>query len=115
MNWDRVEGSWKQLQGQVKQKWALLTEDDMMSISGNRDKLEGLIQERYGYGKDRVQEEVDHWLDGGIRAVKQSATQPDKQMGMFGVAIQQSFRDQPIATAAGVISIGFVLGAIWRS
>jgi uncharacterized protein YjbJ (UPF0337 family) len=45
----------------VKEKWGQLTDDDLSEINGNRDQLEGVIQERYGYGKDRAKEEVDSW------------------------------------------------------
>lgn len=62
MNWDRVEGNWKQFTGKVKEKWGQLTDDDLTTIDGRRDQLEGKIQERYGYGKDQVKKEVDDWL-----------------------------------------------------
>ena len=64
MNWDRVEGNWKQFTGKVKEKWGELTDDDLTTINGRRDQLEGKIQERYGYGKDQVKKEVDDWLGG---------------------------------------------------
>ena len=48
MDWDRVQGSWKQLTGRVKEKWGKLTDDDLTAINGRRDQLEGKIQERYG-------------------------------------------------------------------
>jgi uncharacterized protein YjbJ (UPF0337 family) len=61
MNWDRIEGNWKQFKGQIQEKWGQLTDDDLSRINGNREQLEGVIQERYGYGKDRAREEVDRW------------------------------------------------------
>ena len=54
MNWDRIEGDWKQLTGKVKEKWGKLTDDDLAVINGKREQLEGKIQERYGYGKDQI-------------------------------------------------------------
>jgi uncharacterized protein YjbJ (UPF0337 family) len=62
MNWDRIEGNWKQFTGKVKEKWGDLTDDDLTSINGRRDQLEGKIQERYGYSKEQVKKEVDDWL-----------------------------------------------------
>ena len=53
MNWDRVQGNWKQFEGRVKQKWGQLTDDDLTRIAGNREQLEGKIQSRYGHAKDR--------------------------------------------------------------
>jgi uncharacterized protein YjbJ (UPF0337 family) len=63
MNWDRIEGDWKQLTGKVKEKWGKLTDDDLTVINGKREQLEGKIQERYGYGKDQVKKELDAWSD----------------------------------------------------
>ena len=61
MNWDRIEGDWKQFSGKVKEKWGKLTDDDLTVINGKREQLEGKIQERYGYGKDQVKKELDAW------------------------------------------------------
>ena len=53
MDWNRVEGNWKQVKGQVKEKWGKLTDDDLTAINGKREQLEGKIQERYGIAKDQ--------------------------------------------------------------
>jgi len=63
MDWNRVEGNWKQFKGKVKEKWGNLTDDDLDKVAGRRDQLEGLIQERYGIAKDKVRQDVDRWLD----------------------------------------------------
>jgi uncharacterized protein YjbJ (UPF0337 family) len=63
MNWDRIEGSWKQFSGKVKEKWGKLTDDDITQINGNREQLEGKIQARYGYAKDQVRKDVDDWMN----------------------------------------------------
>lgn len=62
MNWDRIEGNWKQVAGQVKENWGKLTDDDIAEMSGEREQLEGKIQARYGYAEDQVKKEVDDWL-----------------------------------------------------
>src|SRR5271169_5749098 len=49
MNWDRVQGNWKQFTGKVKEQWGQLTDDDLSQIDGNREQLEGRLQARYGY------------------------------------------------------------------
>gem|GEM_PF-84859 len=51
MDWNRVEGNWKQMKGKVKEQWGKLTDDDLDVINGKREQLEGKIQERYGYAK----------------------------------------------------------------
>jgi uncharacterized protein YjbJ (UPF0337 family) len=63
MNWDRVEGNWKQFKGQVKEKWGNLTDDDLDRVAGQREQLEGVIQERYGIGKDQARKAIDAWLE----------------------------------------------------
>jgi uncharacterized protein YjbJ (UPF0337 family) len=64
MNWDRVQGNWKQFAGKAKEKWGQLTDDDIAQINGNREQLEGKIQARYGYAKDKVKSDVDTWVNG---------------------------------------------------
>ncbi|HML28800.1 MAG TPA: CsbD family protein [Hyphomicrobium sp.] len=61
MNWDRIEGNWKQFSGKVKEKWGQLTDDDLAQVNGNREQLEGILQKRYGYAKDQVKKELDTW------------------------------------------------------
>jgi uncharacterized protein YjbJ (UPF0337 family) len=62
MNWDRIEGNWKEFKGKAKQQWGKLTDDDLDVIDGRREELEGILQNRYGYAKDQVAKEVDLWL-----------------------------------------------------
>jgi uncharacterized protein YjbJ (UPF0337 family) len=61
MNWDRIEGNWKQFSGKVKEKWGQLTDDDLAKVNGNREQLEGVLQQRYGYAKDKANAEIDQW------------------------------------------------------
>jgi uncharacterized protein YjbJ (UPF0337 family) len=63
MDWNRIEGNWKNAKGKVKEKWGQLTDDDLAQINGRRDQLEGKIQQRYGLAKDLVRKDVDDWLD----------------------------------------------------
>jgi uncharacterized protein YjbJ (UPF0337 family) len=61
MNWDQVEGKWKQYTGKVKEKWGKLTDDDITTIKGKRDQLIGKVQERYGIAKDQAEKQVDEF------------------------------------------------------
>ena len=63
MDWNRVEGNWKQFKGQVKEKWGDLTDDDLDKVNGQRDQLEGLIQERYGKSREDAEREVRRFFD----------------------------------------------------
>jgi len=61
MNWDRIQGNWKQVTGRVKEQWGKLTDDDLDVIAGRREQLAGKIQERYGLAKDDVEKQLSHW------------------------------------------------------
>ncbi len=61
MNWDQVEGKWKQYAGTVKEKWGKLTDDDLQVINGKRDQLVGRVQERYGIAKEEAERQVDEF------------------------------------------------------
>ncbi|GGG82386.1 UPF0337 protein [Salipiger pallidus] len=63
MNWDVIEGKWKQLKGDAKVQWGKLTDDDLDRAEGNRDKLIGVVQERYGIEKDQAEREVDEFYN----------------------------------------------------
>jgi uncharacterized protein YjbJ (UPF0337 family) len=62
MNWDQVEGGWKQIKGTLRSKWAKLTDDDVELIGGKKDTLLGKLQERYGMVKEDAERQVDEWL-----------------------------------------------------
>jgi uncharacterized protein YjbJ (UPF0337 family) len=64
MNWDQMEGKWKQAKGSLKQQWGKLTDDDLDVIAGRRDKLVGKLQERYGLAKAEAQKKADEWCKG---------------------------------------------------
>ncbi|MGG7568429.1 CsbD family protein [Rhodovulum sp. DZ06] len=59
MNWDVVKGNWSQLKGQVQSEWGKLTDDEVAQAEGDKDKLVGLIQEKYGYAKDEAEQKLD--------------------------------------------------------
>jgi uncharacterized protein YjbJ (UPF0337 family) len=61
MNWDQIEGKWKQFAGKAKEKWGKLTDDDLDVIRGKRDQLVGKIQERYGIAKQEAEHQVDEF------------------------------------------------------
>jgi uncharacterized protein YjbJ (UPF0337 family) len=64
MNKLQLKGDWNKLKGEVKKKWADLTDDDMLAIEGERDQLVGRIQSRYGHTKEMAEKEVKEFMDG---------------------------------------------------
>jgi uncharacterized protein YjbJ (UPF0337 family) len=63
MNWDRIEGNWRQLKGRAKEQWGKLTDDEFDRIAGKRDQLVGRIQESYGISRDEADRQVRDWED----------------------------------------------------
>ncbi len=61
MDWDRIEGSWKQVMGKAREQWGKLTDDDWHQIAGKKDQLVGKVQERYGLSKDEARKQADEW------------------------------------------------------
>ena len=61
MNWDQIEGKWKQLSGSAREQWGQLTDDDVQTLNGKKDNLVGKIQERYGIAKAEAEKQADAW------------------------------------------------------
>jgi uncharacterized protein YjbJ (UPF0337 family) len=61
MNWDRIQGNWKQFKGKAREQWGKLSDDELDQIAGKRDMLAGKIQERYGISKDAAEQQVRDW------------------------------------------------------
>jgi uncharacterized protein YjbJ (UPF0337 family) len=62
MNWDQIEGNWKQFTGNARMKWGDLTDNDMESARGSREKFEGMLQEKFGIAKEKAREDVDDFV-----------------------------------------------------
>ena len=62
MNWTQIEGQWNQAKGQLKSKWAKLTDDDLDNAAGKKDQLVGKLQQRYGILKEDAEKQLDEWI-----------------------------------------------------
>jgi uncharacterized protein YjbJ (UPF0337 family) len=61
MNWDQIKGKWTEMSGSAKKTWGKLTDDDLAQADGDRDKLVGQIQQKYGIAKEEAEKQVDDW------------------------------------------------------
>lgn len=61
MNSDEMKGKWNQLKGSAKSQWGKLTDDDLTQVEGDRDKLVGKIQEKYGIAREEAEKQVNDW------------------------------------------------------
>jgi uncharacterized protein YjbJ (UPF0337 family) len=59
MNWEIVEGNWKQFRGTIQARWGKLSDDHLKVISGNRNELRGKLQEAYGLSKQDAEGEIE--------------------------------------------------------
>lgn len=62
MNWDIVQGKWKELKGEARKQWGKLTDDDWTEIAGEKDKLLGKLQQRYGWSRDEAEKRTDDYF-----------------------------------------------------
>jgi uncharacterized protein YjbJ (UPF0337 family) len=61
--WDRIAGKWRQLRGEIQVRWGELTDDELDEINGEREKLAGRLQERYGIARQEAERQIDEWAD----------------------------------------------------
>ena len=62
MDEDVLKGKWKEIKGSVKEKWGKLTDDDLTAVEGEKEKLLGLLQQKYGYAKDKAEQEYKDFI-----------------------------------------------------
>jgi uncharacterized protein YjbJ (UPF0337 family) len=58
MNWDQIEGKWTEFKGAIKERWGKFTDDELMQLKGKRDKLAGMIQNKYGVAKEEAERQI---------------------------------------------------------
>ncbi len=63
MNEDILKGKWHEFKGGVKAKWGEITDDELTTVDGKSEKLMGLLQTKYGYTKEKAQEEYKSFID----------------------------------------------------
>jgi len=136
MDWNRLEGDWKQLRGKAKVRWGKLTDDDLTAISGRRDQLEGKIQERYGYAKNQARKEIEDWYRSteshlvdeidNIRTELQRLASSvgriaNKQIDRAQVSATEAAREaeaaitrNPLTAIAIAVGLGFLIGVLTR-
>ena len=61
MNQDRLEGSWLEFKGKVKEQWGKLTDDDLDVIAGKRDQMIGKLKQRHGLTEEEAHTQLDDW------------------------------------------------------
>ena len=91
MDWNCVEGNWKQVKGKIKEKSGIPTDDDLTAINGKRDQLEGKIEERYGIAKDQVKKDVDNWYETQTGSADELRIGPNSFVSSVGAGNGEPF------------------------
>jgi uncharacterized protein YjbJ (UPF0337 family) len=76
MNWDQIEGKWKQFTGSARERWGKLTDNDWETIAGKKDQLVGRIQEKYGVAKAEAERQADEWSNALMQSERESHGAP---------------------------------------
>jgi uncharacterized protein YjbJ (UPF0337 family) len=61
MNWDHIEGKWTRFTGSARERWGIITSDDILTMTGHKDNLDGRIQERFGIARVEAERQADEW------------------------------------------------------
>ncbi len=85
MNQHILQGKWKEIRGGFKKQWGNLTDDDLKRIQGSLDQITGIVQQRYGYSKERAEQEISHYMD--------SAQEMGDRVKGYNDEIQSKVRD----------------------
>ncbi|MBZ0330088.1 CsbD family protein [Halomonas sp. ANAO-440] len=64
MNWDQIEGQWKEMKGKARNSWGKLTDDELDQVGGKKDELVGKIQKKYGLEREEAERQADDWAKG---------------------------------------------------
>jgi uncharacterized protein YjbJ (UPF0337 family) len=99
MNWSTLQGNWNEAKGKVKSQWGRLTDDDLTRVEGQKDRLIGVIQQKYGIGRDKAEEQLesfmsasDSWLakaKEGVQDVVEKGLEKGKEVVQHGKEIVQ--------------------------
>jgi len=96
VNQDILPGKWKQMRGDLKTWWGKLTDDDFERIGGQKDKLMGLLQERYGYTREHAEQEIERRFQYSDKAGGGFATMSAKAREFGGTATQKANQAAPV-------------------
>jgi uncharacterized protein YjbJ (UPF0337 family) len=114
MESNELEGKWQRLKDEVRSRWGKLTDDDIERIAGNKDKLIGALQERYGYLWDEARQLVDRYLeeygDLKTRATEALRTVASKDnIQKVGHEVSEFVRRHPLPSLLIGLGLGYLL------
>jgi uncharacterized protein YjbJ (UPF0337 family) len=134
MNWTTLQGDWNQAKGKLKSKWGRLTDDDLMQAQGHKDRLVGMIQQRYGIGREKAEEQLEEFMsneDGWLTRAKEGVSDAvDKgkeyvekgkeyvqntSISRMASDLKELIAKHPVHSAVIGIGLGFLIGRMLTS
>jgi uncharacterized protein YjbJ (UPF0337 family) len=114
MSSDVLESKWQKLKDEIRSQWGKLTDDDIERIAGNKDKLIGVVQERYGYVWDEARQMVDRYLDdyNGLKTQATDALRAvasSENLHKFKTDVVDLVRRHPIPALLVGLGIGYLI------
>jgi len=121
MNEDILAGQWKEMRGELKSWWGKLTDDDFEWIGGQKDKLIGLIQERYGYTRDQARDEMERRFDEYMNKARETTKSAAERLEAAGSYLQEKrladiatdfaalLRKHPVQSLLFGLGLGYLL------
>ena len=102
MNEDALAGRWKEMRGSLKSWWGNLTDEDFDWVAGQKDRLIGLVQQKYGYTLEQAQAEVDRRLRDYGDTLGEGAKYAGAKVYEFGQNVADKAREARSAMSNGV-------------
>ncbi|HXV82249.1 MAG TPA: CsbD family protein [Candidatus Binatia bacterium] len=117
MNSNELTGQWQKLKGEIRSRWGKLTDDDIERIAGNKDRLIGALQERYGYVWDEARQTVDRYLEDydGLKSQAREALRnvaSKENLQKFGNDATELIRRYPVSSLLIGLGIGYLLARL---
>jgi uncharacterized protein YjbJ (UPF0337 family) len=81
MDWNTIAGNWNEAKGKVKTQWGKLTDDDLTYVEGKRDRLLGLLQQKYGMAKDKAEEQLNQFTSSSADWISQAKEKVGQAVG----------------------------------
>lgn len=121
MNQEKLLGNWQQVKGNIKKKWAKLTDDDLLESEGKREVIIGKLTERYGYNKEKAADKFDEYLQnldssGNITSFASTVSNIAEEASTRATDVVKSCRDyvkgKPLTTVGVVAAAGILVGIL---
>lgn len=114
MNSDKFLGSWQKIKGEIKKQWGELTDDDLKKVEGNKDKLIGLLEEKYGWVKQQAEEEVNKFYEANKQDFEEIEGKTNEIFKNISCELSKRVQEAPLKSLAMAAGAGLLLSFLLR-